>query len=143
VEAQWLFNLKPRQIDLDLSSKYSATMSFFSNDTNDGNQAVPSLSSVPSRSTIEVEDGKDWSVQAAFVEGSHLWALLVSGYILVLCVGVVGNVFLLAALCGTGSRSRSLPVRNHLMVNLAAADLLVTGFCVPISACAAASHVCW
>ena len=115
-------------------------MSFYSNDIN---KTLEALGSIHSSSTTDEFQGKDWSVQAAFVEGSHLWALLVTGYILVMCVGVVGNVFLLAALCGTGSRSRSLPVRNHLMVNLATADLLVTLFCVPISACAAASHACW
>jgi len=76
-------------------------------------------------------------------EGSQLWYVLVAGYFLVFLVGVVGNVMLLAALCGTGTRARALPVRNHLMVNLAAADLLVTAVCVPISACAAASHGCW
>ena len=111
---------------------------------NGSNETLPFLSTISSSTTeLDGGSGKDWSVQAAFVEGSHLWVLLVTGYIVVLCVGVVGNIFLLAALCGTGSRSRSLPVRNHLMVNLAAADLLVTAFCVPISACAAASHACW
>jgi hypothetical protein len=85
----------------------------------------------------------DDSVQDAFVEGSHLWALLVVGYSIVFTIGVIGNSVLLAALCGSGGRARALPVRNHLMVNLALADLLVTGICVPISACAAASHACW
>ena len=92
---------------------------------------------------IEPEEHGQWSVEDAFVEGSHLWSLLVAGYSLVFAVGVIGNAILLAALCGSGSRARALPVRNHLMVNLAAADLLVTAVCVPISACAAASHACW
>ena len=92
---------------------------------------------------IESETHGQWSVEDAFVEGSHLWSLLVAGYSLVFAVGVIGNAILLAALCGSGSRARALPVRNHLMVNLAAADLLVTAVCVPISACAAASHACW
>ncbi|XP_035702068.1 uncharacterized protein LOC118433842 [Folsomia candida] len=87
--------------------------------------------------------GENGSVQDAFVEGSHLWSLLVVGYSIVFVIGVVANTVLLAALCGTGSRARALPVRNHLMISLAAADLLVTGVCVPISACAAASHSCW
>lgn len=76
--------------------------------------------------------GENGSVQDAFVEGSHLWSLLVVGYSIVFVIGVVANTVLLAALCGTGSRARALPVRNHLMISLAAADLLVTGVCKQI-----------
>jgi len=107
-------------------------------------QLQPSSSSTTSPySTTDFPMSLDDSVQDAFVEGSHLWALLVVGYSIVFTIGVIGNSVLLAALCGTGGRARALPVRNHLMVNLALADLLVTGICVPISACAAASHACW
>lgn len=78
-----------------------------------------------------IQSVDDESVQDAFVEGSQLWSLLVVGYSIVFIVGVIGNTFLLAALCGTGSRARALPVRNHLMVNLACADLLVRKHLLP------------
>jgi hypothetical protein len=95
---------------------------------------------VSSSTPYFIQDQNEW-----FVEGSHLWPILVTGYSLVFLVGVIGNVLLLFALYGSGGsrRARALPVRNHLMVNLAAADLFVTAVCVPISACAAASHACW
>lgn len=126
-------------------------LSFLYSDNNGGSGGVGASSSTTAATLLnsgfmDYNDGGITSaatVQDAFVEGSHLWSLLVVGYAIVFIVGAIGNICLLAALCGTGSRARALPVRNNLMVNLAAADLLVTTICVPISSCAAASQACW